>query len=360
MKYNLKLMGWLVLLTVSLTACQSDSTDANSVENQIVVTSTAAETTVFTDGFKTIGAVRPANVLSVTPALGGTIKEVFVKNGAYVEAGDILYRLDDSTAKANYEATVSSLKTTRDNLSIQLKDAEKQLADIEALHAVGAATDSARTSAQSQVSSLSKQYDNAATAYREQVRILSAGITDYTVKSPVEGIVNDFELNAGERVSSQTAVQVIQTDGMLIETALTFDQLKRLDTIEKSVVTIDGDVYDADVETLSFLQNEITKMYDVTLTLLNVDEMLLDGIACEIDFLEAPRTAMTLPLSAIKYIGEDQYAFYIEDSTAVRVPVELGSIAGDRIEVRDLPTDKVWIARGVDQIQDGMRVQILE
>ncbi|MDN5298052.1 MAG: hypothetical protein PWP51_605 [Clostridiales bacterium] len=360
MKYNIWRMGWLLLLLVSLTACQSNLADENPVDNRIAVTSGTAETTVFADGFKTIGAVRPADVLTVTPALSGTIKEVFVENGAYVEAGDILYILDDSTAKANYEATVSGLKTTRDNLSIQLKDAEKQLADIEALYAVGAATDSTRSSAQSQVSSLSRQYDNAATAYREQVRILSAGITDYTVKSPAEGIVNGFELNAGERVTSQTAVQIIQTGGMLIETSLTYDQLKRLDTIDRSVVTIDGTAYDANVETLSFLQNEVTKMYDITLTLPDVNDLLLDGIACEVAFMEAPRSAMTLPLSAIKHIGEDQYAFYIEDHTAVRVPIEIGSLSGERIEVINLPTDKIWIMRGVDQIQDGMGVKTTE
>jgi RND family efflux transporter MFP subunit len=359
MKHKKWWIGSMLVLTMSLTACSTKEA-ALAVDNRIAVKTASAEATMISDGFRTLGTVRPADILTVTPAIGGIVQSVYVRDGAYVEAGDILYVLDDDTAQSNFEATVSSLKTTRDNLSIQLKDAESQLADVEALYAVGAATVSALETAQSQTDSLTKQYENAATAYREQVNILSAGIADYTVKSPVEGIVSGFDLAAGERVTTQTATTIIQSSGSVIKTALTFEQLKQLDQVERIEVILGEKTLSAAMETLNFLQNETTKLYDVTLSLTDTEDMLLDGIACEIEFLKPQRTASTLPVSAIKYIGEDQYAFYVQDSAAVRIPVVLGSVVGDRIEIIQLPDGLQWIISGIDQIQDGTEVKTIE
>jgi hypothetical protein len=57
-------------------------------------------------------------------------------------------------------------------------------------------------------------------------------------------------------------------------------------------------------------------------------------------------------------VGETTYIFYIEDGVAKRLNVTLGSIVADRIEVLDLPADKLWITNGVDQIQDGVKVKV--
>jgi len=354
------LMGVCSLLL--LTACQSASTEEAIVNEGVKVSTGEAQETQITDSYKAIGIVSPKDILNVTPAVGGDVAELYVETGSIVMAGDVLYTLDDASAKSSYAQTASSLSSSRDNIKLQLDRAIETRDKMLVLYQQGAIAISELNKAEDQVASLQNQYDSARISYSEQIKTLASSIDDYTVVSPIDGIVSTLTFSEGERVNTQSQISIIDTAAVEVNAGLTAKQLKALDQVRDIYVILATDETQAHMpvvlETVNTLKNSTTQLYDATFKFEDFDGYLMDGIYAEIWFNSAPRAAMTLPKSAIKYVGETTYIFYIEDGVAKRLNVTLGSIVADRIEVLDLPADKLWITNGVDQIQDGVKVKV--
>jgi len=345
-----------------LTACQSGNAQEEVINEGVKVSTGEAQEKQITDSFKAIGVVSPKSIINVTPAVGGDVAELYVETGSVVMAGDVLYTIDDASAKSSYAQTVSSLSATRDNAKLKLDRAIETRDKMLALYEQGAIAISELNNAKDQVASLQNQYDSARTAYIEQARILASSIDDYTVVSPIDGIVSTMTFSKGERVSVQSQLSIIDTKVVEVNAGLTAKQLSALDDVNDIYVILATDENKTHMpvvlDKVSTLKNSKTQLYDATFKFDAFDDFLMDGIYAEIWFNSMARSAMTLPKSAIKYVGETTYVFYVEEGMAKRLSVSLGSVVEDRVEVLDLPADKRWIINGVDQVQDGVKVNM--
>jgi|GEM_PF-2158441 len=345
-----------------LTACQSGKAQEEVINEGVKVSTGEAQEKQITDSFKAIGVVSPKSIINVTPAVGGDVAELYVETGSVVMAGDVLYTIDDASAKSSYAQTVSSLSATRDNAKLKLDRAIETRDKMLALYEQGAIAISELNNAKDQVASLQNQYDSARTASIEQARILASSIDDYTVVSPIDGIVSTMTFSKGERVSVQSQLSIIDTKVVEVNAGLTAKQLSALDDVNDIYVILATDENKTHMpvvlDKVSTLKNSKTQLYDATFKFDAFDDFLMDGIYAEIWFNSMARSAMTLPKSAIKYVGETTYVFYVEEGMAKRLSVSLGSVVEDRVEVLDLPADKRWIINGVDQVQDGVKINM--
>lgn len=81
------------------------------------------------------GQVR-ANVIQVSPRVSGPIVELPIKDNQYVQAGDLLFRIDPRTYQAALDQAAANLDETRDTISdleAQVKAAEAAVAKAESL-----------------------------------------------------------------------------------------------------------------------------------------------------------------------------------------------------------------------------------
>jgi len=353
-------MGLCSLLL--LTACQSSNAQEEVVNEGIKVSIGEAQETQITDSYKAIGIVSPKDIVNVTPAVGGDVAALYIETGSIVMAGDVLYTIDDASAKSSYAQTASTLSASRDNVKLQLDRAVETRDKMLVLYQQGAIAVSELNSAEDQVASLQNQYDSARTTYSEQISTLASSIDDYTVVSPIDGIVSSVTFSEGERVTAQSQISIIDTTAVEVNAGLTAKQLKALNDVSDIYVILATDEsrtrMPVVLDKVNTLKNTTTQLYDATFKFETFDGYLMDGIYAEIWFNSAARTAMTLPKSAIKYVGETTYVFYVEEGVAKRLNVTLGSIVADRVETLDLPADKLWITNGVDQIQDGVKVNV--
>lgn len=71
------------------------------------------------------GSITSSNRMDVSPAVNGTITKVFFKEGDKVKAGDVMFQIDDSNAKANIENIKSNILQNQLNQSTGNNDVSK-------------------------------------------------------------------------------------------------------------------------------------------------------------------------------------------------------------------------------------------
>lgn len=91
----------------------------------------------FVESIDATSIVHPIDERTIMPSINGTVAEAFVEEGAYVEAGAPLFRLDNPTvtdAVAKAEASLASYQSSADTANQALAGAEGELAKAQAAY----------------------------------------------------------------------------------------------------------------------------------------------------------------------------------------------------------------------------------
>lgn len=144
---------------------------------------------------------------TINPQVEGQITKIFAKSGDRVKAGTLLLQIDP----LKQEATVSGQEASRSAQEANLRYAKISLERSQKLFAAGV---------------ISKQdFDNAQTSYDaalaqlksldEQVRQQKVELHYYSVTAPMDGLVGDIPVHAGDRVTFSTVLTTVDEPGAL-------------------------------------------------------------------------------------------------------------------------------------------------
>lgn len=204
------------------------------------------------EGVPTVGTVvidtkrRPVQHLQ-----GGTVREVLVREGQYVKPGDVLIRLSDTSARADYEEA----RQTLENLQVQEKSRRAQLALLEPeLKGVRALVkqDFVPLIRQlelerqaTQLTSSLEEIGHQMAATRERLKAATETLAKTQIKAPDEGQVVGLAVQSPGAViqSGQKLMDIVpENEGLILETKI-FPHL--IDRIEV------GDMVDVRFSTFS-------------------------------------------------------------------------------------------------------------
>ena len=152
----------LLIAAASFAGC-SKKTEETKIQLTRVETQTASRGTLEITGTY-IGTVAPHNSVNVTPLVAGTVKQVNVKVGDKVKAGDVLCQFDDKAASLQ-------LQSARD--AVNSAQAGKEAAE-DQIHAAKKQAEAQITSMEGQVDTLYAQKE----ASEEQLEQLEASLDD--------------------------------------------------------------------------------------------------------------------------------------------------------------------------------------
>jgi RND family efflux transporter MFP subunit len=176
------------------------------------------------------GRIR-ADVVQVSPDVSGLVTEVRVKNDQTVAAGDILFVLD----RPRYELALRQAETSVTSAEVGLAQARRESARNQGLKDL--VTSEQVEEGQSKVDQLTAQL-NAARVARDLAEL---NLERTTIRTPVNGVVTNFELqpgdyaSAGRQVLALVAIDTIHVDGYFEET-----KLPRIRVGDRAVVHIMG------------------------------------------------------------------------------------------------------------------------
>ncbi len=370
----------------AVTPTEAAETAATSVTVQQIQTATIQQT------LKATGTVQAFDLLQISPQVGGLqIREVRVREGDQVSAGQVLAVLDDSVlrtqlaqAQANYaqaEAQVlqeraelaqaeANAAEAQDNfernqtlfdqggISLQELNSRRTQA-ITAREAIGVAK-AAVQSAQATVNSRGAEISRLETQLAQTV-----------VKAPVNGQIAERQATVGDTSSTGTALFTLVQDGLLeLVVDLPQRQLSAVQVGTSVKVTSSTNAQinlSGSVRSIDPLVDQQTRQAAVNVSLPASPE-LRKGMFLQAEFMTGQRTGMVLPATAILPQSDDSFKVFIlsEDNTAELTTVTIGARLPatanqpERLEVLSgLDDNDQVIVEGASYLQPGDPVAVV-
>jgi HlyD family secretion protein len=253
------------------------------------------------------GTINPVSTVKVIPQMSGKVEKIFVDYNAPVRRGDILAELNTDVLKLKYEQQLASHKKAKANYELQLINYRSQetLAEKNLISAYELKT--GKTTLDNQAADLAVAEAN--------LKVIETEINQYAfIKSPIDGIVLDRRINAGDTVvdsssSNSSAIFTLAENlrEMQIEAGageLDVAFIHAGQPVRFSLESLPGRRFSGVVETLRLIPSIVNGIvsYTVIIKVENEDGSLLPGMTCAVDFIvERSENVLMISNAALRY-----------------------------------------------------------
>ena len=294
---------------------------------------------------------------TVSSKMTGKVLKVFIEEGMYVEEGQILAQLDDSTMKADLNYSQSQL-----NEAIRIFNRTKELAKDEL--ASQASLDAARASVEGL---------EALNAVRKQV------VQDMKILAPFSGVVVYKAAQPGEMISPVSAgggftntgiCTIVDMDSLEVEVDVNEAFINRVKPGQPVITNLNAyPKWDIPSEVIAIIptadRNKAT--VKVRIALLERDERVLPDMGSRVSFLrkvenkspEIVKEGVMIPLAAVA-IKDDQSVVQALEGSKIRLTkVEVAEETANYARVIDgLKSGMTVVAIFDDELEDSQQVTV--
>ena len=293
---------------------------------------------------------------TVSSKLTGKVLEVYIEEGMFVEKGQILAQLDDSSVQAELNFAKTQLKEAQRIFNRTLELRKDNLASQESLDA-----------AESQVDGLKARLD-----------ISRQVVADMQIRAPFSGVVINKAAQPGEMISpvsagggfTRTGIgTIVDMSSLEVEVDVNESYINRVQPGQPAITNLNAyPNWDISSEVIAIIptadRNKAT--VKVRIGLLEKDERVLPDMGAKVSFLkeqvtEAPEeiNGVMIPSSAIIKEDDLSYVFVIKNGLIIKTKIAIGSSSSnfsrliDGVEVGDnVVTDPN------NELQNGQEVLI--
>lgn len=325
-----------------------------------LVSLTPAQLTSLPLSLTTQGHVVSLNQVDIQSQITGTVKHVAFQEGAFVQQGQLLFTLDDSTQ----QATLHRDQASRAQSQSQLDKAQRDLARGRALKAQN------YISASDWDTLLSTRQQYAAQVQAAQEDILSAEAQlGYTrIYAPVSGKSGALNVHPGSLVqpgSSQPLVTVNQFDPVGVSFTLPENDLNAVlaAQVQGPVrVLVDNAKGDKIAGTLEFIDNTVsTESGTIALKarFANADHLLWPGAFQHVSVEAGTQQVVVLPPQAIQNGPQGHFVYLVDDhGRATTLPVNLLRIQQQMAIVEGVNQGTRVVIEGSNNLRPGIQVAV--
>jgi RND family efflux transporter MFP subunit len=180
-----------------------------------------------------VGTIRSLRSTTIQPQVEGFIRQILVKAGDRVRAGQALVQIDPDRQRAAATVTESQRGAREADLAL----AKQQLTRAQTLYEAGAVSRAALDEADATYKSAEAQL----AALQSQIREDQVELRYYRVTAPTAGIVGEIASRQGDRVTSTTVITTIdQAEGLEVYINVPLEQASRVH-LGLPVEIVDGD-----------------------------------------------------------------------------------------------------------------------
>lgn len=314
-----------IVIVAAAAACSTPELAQREVASQrhAGATYTVRDTTIAST-FDAAGVAQPVRQATLSTKLMGTVIDVLVKEGAAVDEGQTLARIDASDLVAKQAQAAASLA---DATAMQ-RDADVQARRIRALYADSAATrahlDAVETAA--------TRADAAVRVARAASAELDAVTSYATIRAPFGGIVSKRFVDPGAFAAPGAPIMtVIDPTTLRITANATPDIAARLSRGGTIDARIEARGVTGTIEGL--VPTAAGNLYAINVLVPNTNRSSLAGSAATVRIPMGQRRGLTVPARAIVREGDLTGVVVRGESTDERRWVRLGASIGDVVEV---------------------------
>ncbi len=222
----------------------------------------------------------------------------------------------------------------------------------------------ARASLRSGASGSTASVDAGVKSALGTLRLAQASLEKTRVRAPIAGTVNYLPIRVGDYVGNLDHVATVAQNGALEIVSFISEESRANITVGAEVKV--EDLYTGKITSIAPALDPVTKQIEVHVAV-DTGSGLTNGQSVRLTLpggVSAPTVAVAgpvlLPLSAVKLSAGNRVVFTVVDNHLVSVPVTIGEVRGERIEVRtDIGSDTriVTDARG---LAEGQEVTVAE
>ena len=179
------------------------------------------------------GALRAVEQVSVKARVAGEVREVLVREGEAVKAGQVLVRMDTSEYQAKVDQSRGNLNAARAQLDIATKTRDNNLALLDK----GFISRNAFDNAASQFAVAQANVD----AARGGLEVVQKSLNDTVIRAPITGLVAMRSVQPGEKVSPDNRLlDIINLQNMELEAAVPTSDIGQVALGQQVTLRVEG------------------------------------------------------------------------------------------------------------------------
>ena len=294
---------------------------------------------------------------TVSSKMTGKVMKVFIEEGMYVEEGQLLAQLDDSTMIADLNYSQSQLNEAKRVLSRTKELAKEELASQASLDAARAAVEGLE----------------ALNAVREQV------VQDMKILAPFSGVVVYKAAQPGEMISPVSAgggftntgiCTIVDMDSLEVEVDVNESFINRVKPGQPVITNLNAyPKWDIPSEVIAIIptadRNKAT--VKVRIALLEKDERVLPDMGSRVSFLrkietkteQTPKEGVMIPIAAISMSDNKSTVQALNENRIVLTEIEVAEETANYARViRGLESGIKVVARFDNDLEDGQKVTV--
>jgi len=290
---------------------------------------------------RAVGTFRSDESVIVRPEIAGRVIETPFAEGQVVEQGALLFRLDDSIAKAELVEAEAAYVLARQNNLRARELLEK-----------GAGTARARDEALARM-----EMD------RARVELARARLAKTRIQAPFAGIVGLRQVSVGDYVAAgQDLVNLESIDAVKLDFRIPERHLAALavgQTVAAEVDAFSGRSFDGRVYAIDPQIDPAGHSIAVRARLPNPERRLRPGLFARVTLtVSESGESISIPEQAILLRGEKFFVYKVIDGKAALTSVEIGRRVAGRVQiVRGLAPGEEVVTAGQMKLQDGAPVR---
>jgi RND family efflux transporter MFP subunit len=305
------------------------------------------------------GYVTARRRATVSSKVTGKVIEVNVEEGMAVREGQILARLDDSTARAGLALAQAQAEAARGNMresEVRLAEARVTLRRFQQLVKDGIGTQADADRAQAEVDSLIARIASAkeqVSVAESQVALQQTSINDMVIRAPFSGVAISKDAQPGEMVSpvsggggfTRTGIcTIVDMRSLEVEVDVNESYIGRVRPNQGVTAVLDAypdfQIPARVITTVPTADRQKATVL-VRIGFAELDPRILPDMGVKVTFLReagdtaapASKSTALIPKTAVTKDGDQSIVFVVTGTTVERRAVSLGGTDGDRLEV---------------------------
>lgn len=308
---------------------------------------------------KVTGTLVPAQQAVVAAQAGGQVLSVAVRPGDSVKEGQVLVEID----QANLALQLAQQRATADATRAQLVSSRQQLERTEELARQGLTSPSALEQARSATAALEANM----TALESAVSVAELALSNATVRAPIDGIVSDRSVEAGQTIATGTAlftlVNLREMDFQASASVNSSALVSPGQAVDVTATGLDNQTFAGEVTRVNPVAQTGTRTVPIYISIDNASGRLRGGMFAtgQITVVEKAG-AIAVPAQALREDAEGEFVLKLDNGALVRQGVEAGT-AWDRgalVEVTGLNAGDVVITAPLTELSAGEAYEIVE
>ncbi len=305
------------------------------------------------------GSLRAVDLATVKAKVAGDVREILVREGEPVKAGQVVARMD----AAEYDARVAQARGNLNNARAQLAIAAQARDNNQALVDKGFISRNAFDNSANQYEAARASVDAAQGA----LDLVSKSLNDTVLRAPISGLVSVRYAQPGEKLPIDSKLlDIVNLQKLELEAAVPASDIGQVAIGQPVELHLEGQSgrFAGKVVRINPATQSGSRSVPVYVQIDNPQNQLRVGMFAEAQLVLASRTGvLTLPPGAVRSDGGSSYVFVIDGGKIGRRAVTLGAsgmAAGERrVEVvSGLAAGTQVIRNDMGNLQSGTPARI--